>query len=50
MIMMKNKTGNITTSFSDTANLTKNVDEADSTGGKFRLRAAEGGKHEYKLE
>ena len=50
MVMGRNNTGQITTSFSDTAILTKNVDEEASAGAKLRLRAAENGRLEYIIE
>ena len=50
VIMGRNNTGQITTSFSDTAILTKNVDEEASAGAKLRLRAAENGRLEYIIE
>jgi hypothetical protein len=50
MIMARNNTGDITTSFSDTAILMRNVDEGFSAGAKLRLRAAEDGKLGYTLE
>jgi hypothetical protein len=50
MIMARNNTGDITTSFSNTVILTRNVDEDVSAGAKLRLRAAEDGKLEYILE
>ena len=48
--MARNRTGDITTSFSDTAILIRNVDEDGLTGEKLRLRAAEDGKLEYTVE
>ena len=48
--MARNKTGDITTSFSNTIILTRNVDEDVSAGAKLRLRGAEDGKLEYTLE
>ena len=48
--MARNKTGDITTSFSDTAILMRNVDEDVSARAKLRLRAAEDGKLEYTVE
>jgi len=50
IIMTRNNTGDITTSFSDTAILTRNLDEDVSAGAKLRLRAAEDGKLEYIVE
>ena len=50
MIMARNNTGDVTTSFSDTAILTRNVDADVSAGAKLRLRAAEDGKLEYIFE
>jgi len=51
MIMARNNTGNVTTSFLDTAILTRNVDADVEAGGRLRLRAAEpDGKLEYILE
>ena len=50
MIMARIKTGQLTTSFSDTAILTRNVDEEVSVGAKLRLRAAKNGKLEYIFE
>ena len=50
MIMARNNTGDITTSFSDTAILMRKVDENVSTRATFRLRAAEDGKLEYTLK
>ena len=50
IIMARNKTGHITTSFSDTVILTRNVDEEVSAGAKLRLRGTEGGKLEYIFE
>jgi len=44
MIMARNNTGDITTSFSDTAIPMRNLDEDFSAGAKLRLRAAEDGK------
>jgi len=44
MIMARNRTGDITTSFSDTAIPMRNLDEDFSAGAKLRLRAAEDGK------
>ena len=49
MIMARNKTSDITTSFSDTAILMRNVDKDVSTGVKLRLRAVKDGKLEYTL-
>ena len=48
--MERNNTGHITTSFSDTATLMRNVDKEVSARAKLRLRAAEGGKLGYILE
>lgn len=50
MIIARNNTGDITTSFSNTVILTRNVDEDVSAGAKLRLRAAEDGKVEYTVE
>jgi hypothetical protein len=50
MMMARNNTGHITTSFSDTVTLMRNMDEEVSAGAKLRLRAAEDGKLEYILE
>jgi hypothetical protein len=50
MIMARNNTGHITTSFLDTVILTRNIYEHVSTGAKLRLRAAEDGKLEYTPE
>jgi len=50
MIMARNNTGRITTSFSDTIILTRNLDEDVSARAKLRLRAAQDGKLEYILE
>jgi hypothetical protein len=47
MIMARNNTGNITTSFSNMVVLTRNVDEDVSAREKLRLRVAEDGKLEY---
>jgi hypothetical protein len=47
IIIVINKTGHITTSFSDTLILTRNSDGGVSTGEKLRLRAANDGKFEY---
>jgi len=49
MMMAKNNTGDITTSFSDTIILTRNVGGDVSSGVKLRLRAAEDGKLRYTL-
>jgi hypothetical protein len=49
MIMARNNTGHITTSFSDTIILTRNLDDDVSAGAKLRLRAANDGKLEYTL-
>ena len=46
----RNNTGDITTSFSNMVILTRNVDEDVSDGAKLRLRAADDGKLEYRLE
>jgi hypothetical protein len=48
MMMARNNTGDITTSFSDTATLMKNVDV--SAGEMLRLRAAEDGELGYIIE
>ena len=50
VIMQRNNTGHITTSFSDTAILAGNVDEEVSAGEKLRLRVGENGKLEYIIE
>lgn len=50
VIMARNKTGHITTSFSDTAILARNMDEEVSAGVNLRLRVAEDVKIEYILE
>ena len=50
VIMTRNNTGDITTSFWDTVALTRNVDADVSTRAKLMLRAAEDGKLEYILE
>jgi hypothetical protein len=50
MIMARNNTGDITTSFSHTAILTRNVDEDVPAGVKLRLRAERDGKMGYILE
>jgi len=50
IIMTRNNTGDITTLFSHTALLTRNLGEDVSAGGKIRLRSAEDGKLEYILE
>jgi hypothetical protein len=47
MIMVRNNPGGVTTSFSDTAILIRNVDEHALAGEKLRLRAAEDGKLGY---
>lgn len=47
MIMVRNNTGGVTTSFSDTAILIRNVDEDVLAGEKLRLRAAGDGKLGY---
>lgn len=47
MIMARNETGHITTSFSDTVILTRNVGDEVSAGAKLRLKVAENGKLEY---
>jgi len=49
LIMARNRTGDITTSFWDTVILTRNVDGDISSGAKLRLRAAENGKLGYTL-
>jgi hypothetical protein len=50
MIMVRNNTGDITTSFCDTVILTRNLDGDIASGAKLRLRVAEDGKLEYILE
>ena len=53
MIMARNNTSNITTSFSDTAFRMRNVVDKDISalaGAKLRLRAVKDGKLEYTLE
>jgi len=50
MIMARNRTADITTSFWDTIILTRNVDGDVSSGAKLRLRAAEDGKFGYAVE
>ena len=51
VIMARNNTSNITTSFSDTAFMMRNVVDKDvSVGSKLRLRAVKDGKLEYELE
>jgi hypothetical protein len=50
MIMARNNTGHITTSFSDTVDLTRNIDKKVLAGAKLRLRAVEDGKLKYTLE
>lgn len=50
IIMASNRTGDITTSFSDTVILMRNVDADVSAGEKLRLRAADDGKLGYTLE
>jgi len=50
IIMARNKTSDITTSFSHTAIMTRNVDKDVSAGAKLRLRAVKGGEFEYTLE
>ena len=53
MIMARNNTTNITTSFSDTAFMTRNVMDKDVSslaGVKLRLRAVKDSKLEYTLE
>ena len=51
VIMARNNTSNITTSFSDTAFMMRNVVDKDvSPGSKLRLRAVKDGKLEYTLE
>ena len=51
VIMARNNTSHITTSFSDTAFMMRNVVDKDvSTGAKLRLRAVTDGKLEYTLE
>jgi len=50
IIKARNNTGDITTSFLDTAMLMRNVDEDVSAGAKLRLRVAEDGKLEYILD
>ena len=49
-IRARNNTGDITTSFLDTAVLMRNVDEGVSAQAKLKLRAAEDGKLEYTVE
>ena len=50
MVMARNNTGHITTSFSDTAFMMRNVVDKDvSAGAKLRLRAVKDGKLEYAL-
>jgi hypothetical protein len=44
LIMARNNTGNITTSFSDTPILMRNMNEDFPAGAKLRLRAAEDDK------
>jgi len=50
VLMVKNHTGDITTSFWDTVILTRSVDGDVSSEEKLRLRAAEDGKLKYILE
>ena len=52
MIMARNNTSDITTSFWDTAFMMRNVVDKDVSGGKFRLRMMKDGKldPEYTLE
>ena len=52
MIMVRNNTSDITTSFWDTALMARNVVDKDVSGGKFRLRMIKDGKinPEYTLE
>jgi hypothetical protein len=50
MIMARNNTGDVTTSFSNTVILTRNVDEGISGGAKLRLKEVEYGKLEYVIE
>ena len=50
MIMARNNTGDITTSFSDTVMLMRKVNENVSAEAMLRLRAAEDGKLEYTLK
>ena len=51
VIMARNNTSHITTSFSDTAFMMRNVVDKDvSTGAKLRLRAVTDDKLEYTLE
>jgi len=50
IIMARNQTGGITTSFSDTAILMQNVNGDISDGEKLRLRVAEDGKLGYAVE
>ena len=45
--MERNNTGQITTPFSNTIILARNVDEEFSAGVKLRLRAAEDDKFQY---
>ena len=50
--MARNNTSDITTLFSDTALMTRNVVDEEVSGGKFRLRMIKDGKldPEYTLE
>jgi len=50
MIMVRNNTGDVTTSFWDTVILTRNVDGDVSSAAKLRLKVAEDGKLRYTLE
>jgi len=50
IIMARNQTADITTSFSDTAILMRNVDGDVLAGEKLRLRVAEDGKLGYTFE
>ncbi|KDR79933.1 hypothetical protein GALMADRAFT_136510 [Galerina marginata CBS 339.88] len=50
MIMAKNNTGHITTSFSDTVMLTRNIEEEVGAGTKLRLRLVKGREFEYTVE
>lgn len=50
VLMVKNHTGDITTSFWDTVILTRSVDGDVLSEEKLRLRAAEDGKLKYILE
>jgi len=50
MFKIKDNTGSITTSFSDTVMLTRNVKEEVSPGVKLRLRVVKGDELEYTVE